>query len=99
MSRPPVVSTVNSTGWHAPPTHVPPKHPWPQLPQFFGSEFVSLHAPLQTTDGAAHAHEPCVQDAPFGQGTPHAPQFAVSDSSDTHAPGPPSPTQRTSLPT
>jgi hypothetical protein len=64
-----------------------PEHTIPQEPQFDVSPAVATHEPPQFTFGAVHVkvHVPDSHVCPVGQVLPHAPQFALSEVTSTHA--------------
>lgn len=62
--------------WQTPPLHDPPPQFWPHVPQFFGSEFRLVQAPLHAISPDGHEQLPFEQLPPVAQECPdrHEPQ-------------------------
>jgi hypothetical protein len=81
---------ASSTGWQAPPTHVPPMQLWPHAPQFALSvPLMFVHAPPQVTSPLGHTQFEPEHDEPARcaeHASPQAPQLFGSDDVLTHVP-------------
>jgi hypothetical protein len=84
----PVVSTQLEPHNAKPPPHpvehlpcehtMPAAQTVPHAPQFFASEVMETHVPLQLTCPAGHPHMPFTQACPAAHGCPQVPQLATS---------------------
>ena len=65
---------------------VPAPQTVPHLPQFWGSVFTALQAPLQATCCVGQVQTPLMQVAPVAHTLPQAPQFTVLVVTSLHTP-------------